>query len=103
MTDLKWLKPVAVAAMLLAMVGCATVGQDFATHNVDQIHLGETTRSDVQQMFGEPWRTGSKDGKRTWTYGKYRWSAFDDAQTTDLVITFGADGTVESYVYNTTE
>lgn len=91
----------AVAMVLFA--GCATVGQDFPTHNVDQIQLGETTRAEIQEMFGEPWRTGLKDGKRTWTYGKYRWSAIGEAQTTDLVVTFDDDGTVESYVYNTTE
>ncbi|MGM0768405.1 MAG: outer membrane protein assembly factor BamE domain-containing protein [Pseudomonadota bacterium] len=90
-------------ASTLVFAGCATVGQDFATHNVDQLEVGETTRSEVQDMFGEPWRTGLKDGKRTWTYGKYRWSAFDEAQTTDLIITFDADGTVESYNYNSTE
>jgi hypothetical protein len=54
-------------------------------------------------MFGEPWRTGIEDGKRTWTYGKYKWSAFGDAETTDLVVRFNQDGTVSSYVYNTTE
>ena len=68
-------------ATTLVFAGCATVGQDFATHNVDQLEVGETTRSQVQEMFGEPWRTGLKDGKRTWTYGKYRWSAFDDPQS----------------------
>jgi|AntRauTorcE11898_2_1112593.scaffolds.fasta_scaffold102156_1 hypothetical protein len=35
------------AAVLLAttlfVTGCATVGEDFATHNVDQIEIGETT------------------------------------------------------------
>ncbi len=92
-----------LAMAMLLFAGCATVGQDFPTHNVDQIRLGETSRADIQEMFGEPWRTGLKDGKRTWTYGKYRWSAVGEAQTTDLVVTFDDDGTVDSYVYNTTE
>lgn len=94
---------IALLALTLVVAGCATVGQDFATHNVDQIEIGETTRSDIQEMFGEPWRTGIEDGKRTWTYGKYRWSAFGDAETTDLVVRFNEDGSVSSYVYNTTE
>lgn len=87
----------------LTVAGCASVGQDFATHKVDQINIGETTRTDIETMFGEPWRTGVEDGKRTWTYGKYRWSAFGDAETTDLVVRFNQDGTVSSYVFNTTE
>lgn len=97
------IKTASVALIMVAMVGCATVGKDFATHSVDQIQIGETTRTDIQEMFGEPWRTGIEDGKRTWTYGKYKWSAFGDAETTDLVVRFNEDGTVSSYVYNTTE
>ena len=93
-------KTLCVALVMVAMVGCATVGKDFATHNVDQIQIGETTRADIQEMFGEPWRTGIEDGKRTWTYGKYKWSAFGEAETTDLVVRFNQDGTVSSYVYN---
>lgn len=103
MRSIRSFSAVALFALLFIVSGCATVGQDFATHNVDQIEVDETTRSDIQEMFGEPWRTGVEDGKRTWTYGKYRWSAFGDAETTDLVVRFNEDGTVSSYVYNTTE
>lgn len=103
MTTVRSFSAIALFSMLFIVAGCATVGQDFATHNVDQIEIGETTRADIQEMFGEPWRTGVEDGKRTWTYGKYRWSAFGDAETTDLVVRFNKDGTVSSYVYNTTE
>lgn len=103
MVMLRNLRLAGLAMLLTAFVGCATVGQDFATHNVDQIQVGETTRAEIQSMFGEPWRTGVEDGKRTWTYGKYRWSAFGDAETTDLVVRFNSDGTVSSYVFNTTE
>ena len=97
------LKTTVLAILIAALAGCATVGRDFPTHNVDQIRIGETTRAEIQTMFGEPWRTGVEDGKRTWTYGKYRWSAFGDAETTDLVVRFNPDGTVSSYVFNTTE
>lgn len=103
MTRIQSVRAILVGLSLLLVVGCATVGRDFATHNVDQIEVGETTRSDIQEMFGEPWRTGIEDGKRTWTYGKYRWSAFGEAETTDLVVRFNKDGRVSSYVYNTTE
>lgn len=103
MTRIQSVRAILVAFVLALGAGCATVGKDFATHSVDQITIGETTRSDIQEMFGEPWRTGVEDGKRTWTYGKYRWSAFGDAETTDLVVRFNADGSVSSYVYNTTE
>ena len=103
MALMRHLKLAGLAAVLITLVGCASVGREFATHNVDQITIGETTRAEIQEMFDEPWRTGIEDGKRTWTYGKYRWSAFGDDETTDLVVRFNNDGTVSSYVYNTTE
>ncbi|MDI9243871.1 outer membrane protein assembly factor BamE [Marinobacter sp. CHS3-4] len=103
MTKFQSIRVLLVTLLLVMGAGCATVGKDFATHNVDQIKIGETTRNDIQEMFGEPWRTGIEDGKRTWTYGKYRWSAFGEAETTDLVVRFNPDGSVASYVFNTTE
>ncbi len=93
----------ALTVLIAFTAGCATVGQEFASDNVDQIRVGETTQGDIQELFGDPWRTGLEDGKRTWSYGQYRWSAFSDAQTTDLVVRFNDDGTVASYVFNTTE
>lgn len=94
---------VLLAGMIVVAAGCASVGQEFPTHKVEEIKVGETTRSEIEAMFGDPWRTGLEDGKRTWTYARYRWSAFRDAETTDLVVRFRDDGTVDSYVYNTTQ
>lgn len=96
--------PLLTAIMSMALLaGCATVGEEFPTYKVEEIKIGETTRDDIQVMFGDPWRTGIEDGKRTWSYGRYRYSLFDDAETTDLVVRFNKDGTVSSYVFNTTE
>jgi hypothetical protein len=103
MTRLKTFSTTLAMAAILPLGGCATVGEDFATENVGRLQVNETTRVEVRDMFGEPWRTGIEDGKRTWSYGKYRWSAFSPAETTDLVVRFNDDGTVSSYVYNTTE
>lgn len=97
-----------VKAVLLLLVlsvfvaGCATVGQPYAEHKVSQIKVGETTKAQIQQMFGNPWRTGSESGQQTWTYGHYRYSAFSDAQTSDLVVRFNEQGRVASYTYNRT-
>lgn len=103
MTMTHSVRAILVTFILTLGAGCATVGQDFATHKVDDIRIGETTRADIETMFGEPWRTGVEDGKPTWTYAKYRWSAFGDAETTDLLVRFARDGSVSSYVYNTTK
>jgi hypothetical protein len=54
-------------------------------------------------MFGSPWRVGIEDGRRTWTYGKYRYRLFSETSTQDLVVRFDDKGIVVSYTFNTTE
>lgn len=100
------MKSIKATLMLLALsvfvIGCATVGQPYAEHKVAEIKVGETTRADIQKMFGDPWRTGSESGQQTWTYGHYRYSVFSDAQTSDLVVRYDASGRVASYTFNRT-
>ena len=43
-------------------VSCATVGRDFPTDPVSQIQIGTTTQTDINRMFGTPWRTGIDNG-----------------------------------------
>jgi SmpA / OmlA family len=88
---------------LLILVGCATVGREFPVGPVATLKVGQTTQQEVRQLFGEPWRTGVEDGRKTWTYGHYHYSAFGPAQTRDLVIRFDQDGEkVASYTFNST-
>lgn len=89
--------------VLSALVSCATVGHEFAEDKVALIRIGQSTSEDIRRMFGNPWRTGIDDGVTTWTYGLYRYGAFRDAQTSDLVVRFDDKGVVSSYTYNTTE
>jgi hypothetical protein len=91
------------AAAFLLTAGCATVGRDFPDARVPEIRINRTTQDEIRAMFGPPWRTGIEDGLKTWTYGKYRYSAFGEAQTKDLVIRFNDRGVVTSYTYNATE
>ena len=91
-----------VAFLLLLLSGCVTIGHDFPVEPVPEIQIGTTTRDDVRQMFGEPWRVGIEDGRRTWTYALYRYSAFSPAQTRDLLVRFDAGGVVSSYSFNST-
>ena len=66
------------------------------------IRVGQTTQRQIRTMFGVPWRIGIENGQRTWTYGHYQYSLFGQGSTEDLVIRFGNDGIVASYVFNTT-
>ena len=92
----------AAAASLLALLlaGCLTVGRDFPADRVGQIEIGHTTRDEIYRTFGEPWRTGLEDGRRTWTYGRYRYKLFGTTETRDLVVRFDANGVVASYTFN---
>ena len=91
------------AALTLTAViwtGCLTVGRDFPADRVGEIAIGKTTRDEIHRMFGEPWRTGLEDGRRTWTYGRYRYKLFGTTETRDLVVRFEPNGTVASYTFN---
>lgn len=92
-----------IMAMFLLSSGCATVGHEFPAGQVSTIKIGETTQNDIRATFGNPWRTGMEDGLRTWTYGIYRYSLFDEASTEDLLIRFDKRGVVSSFVFNTTK
>lgn len=97
------IKNTLLALILVGLfAGCATVGQPYAEHKVADIVIGETSKADIQIMFGNPWRTGLESGQQTWTYGNYRYSAFSDAQTSDLVIRYNKEGKVSSYTFNRT-
>ena len=91
------------ASFILFFAGCFTVGYDFPVDQVTAIKIGKTTQDNIRSMFGSPWRVGIEDGQRTWTYGKYRNSAFSDTSTQDLVIRFDDQGFVSSFTFNTTE
>lgn len=96
-------KNVLLALILVGLISaCATVGQPYAEHKVSDIVVGETTKADIQAMFGNPWRTGSESGQQTWTYAHYKYSAFSDAQTSDLVVRYNKEGEVVSYTFNRT-
>lgn len=93
------------ALMVLTMsmlMGCISVGSDFASDKVSQIQIGVTTQADIKKMFGNPWRTGVDSGDVTWTYASYSASIGGKAHAKDLVIRFDAKGVVKSYSYNST-
>lgn len=83
-------------------IGCARVGYDFDTKNVQNIKINETTKRDLIDMFGQPWRKGIENGTTLWTYGHYTYRLIGDTGTKDLVIKFTDDGKVKSYTFNKT-
>ncbi len=89
---------IAIAAPLLLLSGCLTVGSEFPT-NVKWMEVGKTTRSQVKSQIGEPFRMGYDSGQLTYTYGFYRYSAFRPTRTKDLTVRFNENGTVASYSF----
>jgi len=88
---------------LVYLSGCATVGEDFPVAPVSDIRIGETTKEEVAQMFGSPWRVGVENGKRTWTYGRYQYRLIGKPSTRDLLIRFNNQNVVEHFSFNTTD
>ena len=81
---------------LLIFSGCTTAtGRPFPVSQVQEIQIGLTTKGQVKQMFGEPWRTGIEDGFKTWTYGQY---SIENSR--DLVIRFDSNDLVKSYSFS---
>jgi len=84
------------ATLTLTLAACMpTVGQPFAVTKVSSIEIGATTKGNIQQMFGEPWRTGIEDGFKTWTYGEYTMK-----HSRDLLIRFDEEDKVKSYSFS---
>lgn len=94
---------IGLAASTLWTNGCITVGKSFRPDAVQLIRIGVTTRAQVEEQLGPPWRTGVEDGRETWTYGHYRYSAFGPARTRDFVLRFDERGVVTSYTYSSTD
>jgi len=68
--------------------------------NVDN-YSQRKPRSEVQRCLVSLGVAGMKDGKRTWTYGKYRLVCVCDGQNEDLIITFDGIRSVHLNNYKT--
>ncbi|MDH3455113.1 MAG: outer membrane protein assembly factor BamE [Desulfuromonadales bacterium] len=85
-----------LVVLSLPVFGCMpSMGRPFPVKQVRQIEVDKTTQAQIRQMFGDPWRTGLEDGKRTWTYGEYSMKT-----TRDLVIRFNDQNVVKSYSFS---
>lgn len=85
-----------LVVLSLPVISCMpSMGRPFPVKQVRQIEIDKTTRAEIRQMFGDPWRTGLENGKRTWTYGEYSMKI-----TRDLVIRFDDQNVVESYSFS---
>ena len=97
-----WISAVALLGLGCALAGCITVGGPFSPEALELFETNVTTKAQVLERLGEPWRTGEEDGLETWTYGHYRYAVARASRTRDLVLRFDDRGVVVSYTYNVT-
>jgi outer membrane protein assembly factor BamE (lipoprotein component of BamABCDE complex) len=90
-----------VVALLACALSCATVGKNFEATRLSWLKSGETTKAQVFEQLGQPFRVGSESGELTWTYGYYEYRAFGESNTKDLVLRFTPEGKVRSFTLNT--
>ena len=85
------------------LAGCVTIGTDFPLSAIESIKPGTTTLDEVRKLMGNPVRTGSEDGKLTWTYLRYHANIVGDFDGKDLIVKFDTQNKVVSLSYNSTD
>ncbi len=95
-------KFILLAGLVVLMTGCLTIGEYFSSIPVKDIVVGETTRSDLKEMFGQPYQTGFDSGYRSWTFIYINYQAFQPVTQKDLYVIFDEQGLVKSYSFNET-
>ncbi len=96
-----WNRTIIAVLILTLVYGCLSVGKGFDSEDLSWIVKNQTTKEDVYDELGEPFRVGSDSGKLTWTYGYYKYNLNGSTRTKDLTIYFNKDGTVDSYTFYT--
>jgi len=68
-------RPIRLAVLLLLAVGCeegltveVVEGRDYDEVRLVAIHRGSSTKADVRELLGEPWRRGGRAAAEEWEY-----------------------------------
>ena len=87
-----------VTCMMLS-TACVTRGSDFPS-DTSWIRVGNTHKSDVRNLLGEPFSVGRSQNGESWTYGYYKHKLFKVSQVKELKFYWRAGGAVDSYSFN---
>ena len=100
---------------LLFIAGCASVGNEMEMADMSKIQKGQTTRSELIQLFGNPYTVGisnSGEPTATWIYSEARNKAKNfipivgafnmqiDTRLQQLVVIFDENDIVKSFTFN---
>ena len=93
-----------VMTSILTFVGCGgTVGKKFNTYKVESIINGTTTQTEIENIFGKPFKTGIQNGKPIWVYEDNRYNLLRKEISKDLIIVFSPSGVVQSHQFMSNE
>ena len=93
-----WRAALAATAIAGAGAGCVTNGDDFPSDTA-WIKENTTKQQDVRSVLGEPYSVGASGGKKSWTYGYYRYRLFGKSFQKELKFYWNPDGTVSHYSF----
>lgn len=97
------MKRMILFGIAFALTGCFSIGKNFVSSTAPSwIKPGETTKAQIQEKLGDPFRVGMDAGDPTWSYGYYQYRLFGMSDNKDLVFRFDTAGKVKSYTLNTT-
>ena len=86
------------------IAGCGTMGgSDFSVERAHSIENGKTTKEDIAQMFGEPFKTGVQNGHPIWIYEQNKYRAIGDDISKSLIVEFDDKGVVRHYAISSNE
>ncbi len=85
----------------LTTFGCGTSGKDFNASLFDSINNGNTTKEEVESMFGRPFKKGFQNGNEIWIYEYNKYKAFKilgEDSTKDMVVIFDENKVVKTHL-----
>ncbi|MBI4389121.1 MAG: hypothetical protein HY580_02990 [Nitrospinae bacterium] len=91
-----------IALALSLAAGCGSVGKNFDSGKVQNIKNHSTTKNEVLDWFGLPFKEGMENGSMMWTYQFDRYVA-GSTKSKDLVILFDNNNVVKAYRYTSNE
>jgi outer membrane protein assembly factor BamE (lipoprotein component of BamABCDE complex) len=97
--NLKW-----VCVYCVVLLGaCTTVGKPFDDSQIKDLKKGVTTKLQILNMLGLPFKEGVENGLDTWTYFEKENALFGSNLEKDLVISFDKNNVVKSFRYASTD
>ena len=85
--------------LMFFLTACGTVGKNFNDEMVTDIKPHATTKAEILDWFGVPFKEGVENGDTMWTYQFDEYSALGETRSKDLVILFDPKDVVKAYRY----